>query len=237
MKKTVKVSASILCADFSKLGEEIKKCEDAGVDMLHVDVMDGHFVPNLTIGPIIIETIRPLTRLPIEAHLMIDNPQMSIDQYIDAGADIISIHAECYGELRPSCQRADQFPKEVDRIDSDEVKQDIVRIKARGKKVHLAINPGTPMCLERVLPDIDGILIMSVNPGFAKQKFMPVAIQKIQQLRAMFDGDIEVDGGINALTAQEVVRAGANILATASYFFSSATPRDVVKGLKSLSVD
>src|SRR3990167_8417793 len=114
MNKNIRVSASILCADFTRLGDEIKKCEDAGVDMIHVDVMDGQFVPNITIGPVIIEAIRPLTRLPIEAHLMIENPGRYIGDFISAGADIISVQAECYGERRAHCRRADQYPKEID---------------------------------------------------------------------------------------------------------------------------
>ena len=234
MKKPIQVSASILCADFTRLGEEIEKCERAGVDGLHIDVMDGHFVPNLTIGPVIIEAIRPLTKLPLEAHLMIDNPQKYIDLYIDAGADIISIHAECYGELRAHCRGADQFPKEIDAIDAKAARADILKIKARGKKAVMVLNPGTPLCMEALLPDLDGVLIMSVNPGFAKQKFMPVAIPKIQQLRSIYHGDIAVDGGINELTAKEVVKAGANILATASYFFNSPDPQATVRSLKNL---
>lgn len=234
MKNNIKVSASILCADFTRLGDEIRKCEGAGVDSLHVDVMDGHFVPNLTIGPVIIEAIRPLTKLPIEAHLMIDNPGPSIDLYMDAGADIISIHAECYGELKASCRRPDQFPKEIDAIDPVAALKDIRRIKARGKKAYMVLNPGTPMCLGPLLKDLDGVLIMSVNPGFAKQKFMPAAIPKIKQLRAIYQGDIGVDGGVNDLTAPEAVKAGANNLITASYFFGAHDSSEVAKDLKNL---
>jgi len=234
MSKLIQVSASILCADFTKLGDEIKKCEDAGVDILHIDVMDGHFVPNITIGPIIVEAIRPLTKLPIETHLMIENPWIYIDDFIKAGADNIMIQAECYGERREACRKFDQYPKEVDSIDVELVRKDVSKIKAANKRAFIVLNPGTPLCLGNLLQDIDGVLIMSVNPGFAKQKFMPVVIPKIQELREQFEGDISVDGGINELTAPEAVKSGANILATASYFFGSEHPKEIVKSMKAL---
>ena len=234
MAEEIKVSASILCADFTKLGEEIQKCEDAQVDMIHVDVMDGHFVPNISIGPLIVEAIRPLTRMPIEAHLMIEQPGMYIDQFIDAGADIISLQVECYGSLKKSCRGFGQYPKEIDAFDADCAREDMRRIKHRKKKVFMVINPGTPLCLGDFIQEIDGVLIMSVNPGFAKQKFMPQILPKIQQLRKAYNGDIAIDGGINALTAPEAIKAGANILATASYFFGSEHPRELVRHLKSL---
>jgi len=234
MPNDIKVSVSILCADFSCLKDDIRRCEDAGVDMLHVDVMDGHFVPNITIGPILVEAIRPLTNLPIDAHLMIENPWVYIDDFLQAGADVISLHAECYGQRRDHCREFGQYPKEVDTIDSLRLHPDLEKIKARGKSAFMVLNPGTPLCLDAVLPNIDGVLIMSVNPGFAKQKFMPMVLPKIQQLRNKFDGDIAVDGGINQRTAPEAVKAGASILATASYFFGSDKPRDLVRELKEL---
>lgn len=234
MPNSIKVSASILCANFSKLSDEIKKCEDAGVDSFHVDVMDGHFVPNITIGPVIIEAIRPLTKLPIETHLMIENPGMYIDTFIDAGSDALMIQAECYGPLREASKGLGKFPKEVDSINSKIAREDIVKIKNCGKRAFMVINPGTPLCIEAVLSDLDGVLIMSVNPGFAKQKFIPTALPKIQQLRKIYKGDIAIDGGINETTAKEAVDAGANVLATASYFFGARNPKEIVNYLKRL---
>jgi len=235
MANDIKVSASILSADFTRLGDEIKKCEDAGVDMLHIDVMDGHFVPNITIGPVIVKALRPLTRLCIESHLMIEHPQYYIDAFIDAGADIIGLHAECYGVRTKESRRFGQFPKQIESFNTSKALKDIKKIKDRGKAVFMVVNPQTPLCFEPVLQQLQGVLVMSVNPGFAGQKFMPSVLPKIQQLRGQFEGDIAVDGGINELTAPEVVKAGANILATASYFFGSSKPKDVVKQLKKLA--
>lgn len=235
MAKDIKVSASILCADFSNLKDEIRRCEDAGVDMFHVDVMDGHFVPNITVGPLIVEAIRPLTRLPIEAHLMIEHPWLYIADFLKSGADIISLHAECYGTRSEGCREFGQYPKQVEEIDAQRLRGDIERIRQQGRKVFMVLNPKTPLCLDLVLQDIDGVLLMSVNPGFAKQKFMPSVLPKIQQLRNKFNGDIAVDGGINDQTAPEVIKAGGNILATASYLFSSDKPRELVRDLKALA--
>jgi ribulose-phosphate 3-epimerase len=233
MSKEIKVAASILCADFTKLGDEIKKCEEAGVDMLHVDVMDGNFVPNISIGQVIMEAIRPITTLPIETHLMIEHPGYYVEEFCDLGADIVSIHIECYGKRKTGAGVL-EFPKEVDSFDMDAARKDIGKIKDKGKKAHLVINPGSPMCLGGIVHEIDGVLIMSVNPGFAKQKFNPVALPKIEQLRKTFKGDIAIDGGVNDRTAPDCVKAGANVLATASYFFSSTDPSAAVKYLKSL---
>jgi ribulose-phosphate 3-epimerase len=235
MEKKIKVSASILCADFKKLGEEVRRCEDAGVDILHIDVMDGHFVPNITIGKIIVEAIRPITKLPIESHLMIENPWRYIGDFLDAGSDIISLHAECYGPRRKACRAPDQYPKEVDKMDVKKAREDVRRIQSKGKKAYMVLNPGTPLCLGGLLEGLDGVLIMSVNPGFAKQKFMPEVLPKLKELRKLFSGDIAIDGGINRATAPLAVEAGANILATASYFFGAQDPHEAVRYLKSLS--
>ncbi|MFA5088887.1 MAG: ribulose-phosphate 3-epimerase [Candidatus Omnitrophota bacterium] len=234
MEKKIQVSASILCADFTRLGEEIKKCEEAGVDMIHVDVMDGHFVPNITIGPVLVKAMRPVTKLFIGAHLMIEKPWNYFENFIDAGVDGLSIHAECYGQRRESCREEGQFPKEVEAIDVERAKNDILRIKKAGRKAFFVVNPGTPLCFSSLYPLLDGVLVMAVNPGFAKQKFMPMVLPKIQALRKDFQGAIAVDGGINELTGPEAVKAGADILITASYFFSAKSPREAVKYLKGL---
>ena len=232
MDKKIKVSASILCADFTKLGNEIKMCEDAGIDSIHIDVMDGHFVPVISIGAVIIKAIRPITNLPIEAHLMVEHPSAYIEDFINAGADIISIHAECYGQLRPHCTGFGCFPKEVDEIKAAEAKKDINKIKAKGKKVEIVINPGTPFCIGQLLEEIDGILFMSVNPGFAGQKFMPEVLPKIQEARKIFKGEISIDGGINYTTAAEAIRAGVDTIVTASYLFNAKDKPKLVKDLK-----
>lgn len=236
MTKPIQVSASILCADFSKLASEIKKSEDAGVDRFHIDVMDGHFVPNITIGPVIVSAIRPHTKLPLEAHLMVEHPWDYIDAFADAGADIIQIQAECYGERRAACREYGQYPKEVDSIDAQRLRKDLLRIRQRGKKAFVVINPGTPLCIRDVMDVLDGVLIMSVNPGFAKQKFMSCVLPKIEELSKTFRGDIAIDGGVNAETAPGAVKAGAHVLITASYFYGSPNPKEAASFLKSLAL-
>lgn len=234
MNKPIQVSASILSADFSKLAFEIKRSEDAGVDRFHIDVMDGHFVPNITIGPVIVNALRPHTKLPLEAHLMVEHPWDYIDAFAEAGADIIQIQAECYGQRRPACREYGQYPKEVDAIDAESLRKDLVRIRQLGKKAFVVINPGTPLCVDGILDVLDGVLIMSVNPGFAGQKFMPSVLPKIRELCATFHGDIAIDGGVNAETAPDAVKAGAHVLITASYFYGSANPSKTVAFLKAL---
>jgi len=234
MKNNIQVSVSILCADFANLADEVKKIEKSGADMIHVDVMDGHFVPPVTIGALIVKAVRPLTRLPIDAHLMVEYPGTQIADFIGAGTDSISIHAECYGELKPGCRKFGEFPKEITALDSLKAKQDIARIKEAGRKAFMVINPGTEaFVLEPVLPELDGVLVMSVNPGFSHQKFMPAALAKVQYLRERFQGEIAIDGGINDITGAEAVKAGATILATASYFFNSDNSSASVRILKS----
>ena len=200
--KKIQISPSILSADFSQLGDEIKRLEDAGADMIHVDVMDGHFVPNLTFGPSIISSIRNKTKKCFDTHLMISNPDEYIEQYKNAGSDIITVHKEVCGHLDKT----------------------LSSIKNVGCKAGVSINPGTDISgLEYVLDKIDLILVMSVNPGFGGQKFINSSIQKIKKIKELvqnFNIDIEVDGGIDDKTAKLVKNAGANILVSGSFIFS-----------------
>ncbi|MBF0388214.1 MAG: ribulose-phosphate 3-epimerase [Candidatus Omnitrophica bacterium] len=230
--KNIAVSASLLSADFGRIAEALKLCEASGVERIHVDVMDGHFVPNITIGPAVTAAVRKNTRLAVEAHLMIENPWDYIEDFIKAGADVIGLQVECYGVRRPACRAYGQYPKEIDVLDTAAFRRDMARIKAGGREVCAVINPGTPVAvLDSVLsgageaPAVGSVLVMSVNPGFSGQKFIPEALDKIRYVRARFPGDIGIDGGINAQTAPQAVAAGANVLITGSYFFSSADPR------------
>jgi ribulose-phosphate 3-epimerase len=234
MKKPIEVSASILAADFSQLAHEIKRCEAAGVGRFHIDVMDGHFVPNLTIGPVIVEACSKHTQLPLETHLMIEHPGDYIESYAKAGASIIQLQVECYGQRSSSCRQWNQWPKKVDRVDVVALRADLKRIRGFGKKAFVVFNPDTPLC-EEILNDCDGVLIMSVNPGFAGQKFMPEVLPKLARLKEIFKGDIAIDGGINAQTAPLVVQAGAHVLITASYLFGAGDLSSVTRQLKSLS--
>ena len=201
--KKIKISPSILSADFSELGNEIKRLEEGGADMIHVDVMDGHFVPNLTIGPPVIKNLRNSTKLPFDVHLMISPVHKYIEDYSKAGADIITIHPEATDNL----------------IDS------INLIKKLNKKVGVSLNPNTKLdIIDKVLDKIDLVLIMSVFPGFGGQKFMPEVIEKIKSLKKLKEErklnlDIEVDGGINFENNKIVIQAGANILVSGTTIF------------------
>ncbi|MBI5779450.1 MAG: ribulose-phosphate 3-epimerase [Planctomycetes bacterium] len=229
----IKVSASILSADFSCLKKALERCQSSGVDSLHMDIMDGHFVPNISFGPVVIKALRPLTKLPMDAHLMIENPEWYIEEFAKAGADIITVHAECFGKLKAHCAGLGKFPKEIESLDEARLLSVIRQIKSVGKKAGLAFNPGSPMCAtDKILKELDEITIMSVNPGFSGQGFMPEALPKIKELRQIFKGDIRVDGGINDKTAPEAIKAGANILVTASYFFGSEDPKKAVETLR-----
>ncbi|HQL41903.1 MAG TPA: ribulose-phosphate 3-epimerase, partial [Candidatus Omnitrophota bacterium] len=163
--RSIQVSASILCADFMNLADDIRMCEESGVDMLHVDVMDGHFVPNITVGPLLVEAVKSITSLPVDAHLMIENPGMYIDAFLKAGADSLSLHAECYAPLGSLLREIDGHTFKTDTINVKEALKDIQRIKDKGKKAFMVLNPGTPICIQPVLEKLDGVLIMSVNPG------------------------------------------------------------------------
>ena len=201
--KKIQISPSILSADFSQLGNEIKRLEDAGADMIHVDVMDGHFVPNLTIGPPVIKALRKYTNLIFDVHLMISPVHKYIEDFAKAGADIITIHPEATNDLNES----------------------IKHIKDLKKKVGVSLNPNTEIDLiKKELKNIDLILVMSVYPGFGGQKFIPEVIKKIELLKKIKDKenykyDIEVDGGINFTNSKDVVNAGANILVSGTTIF------------------
>ena len=213
MAQNIKISPSILSADFSILGDEIKNLEKAGADLIHVDVMDGHFVPNITMGPPIIKAIRKFTKLPFDVHLMISPVEKYIKAFADAGSDIITLHPEA----------------------TDNLKRAIQTIKSHGKKAGVSLNPKTPIsALMDVINDIDLILIMSVNPGFAGQSFMNEVLPKVSELRKMINDkklkiDIEIDGGINFETAPLAVKAGANILVSGTTIFSGSLKDNIQK--------
>jgi ribulose-phosphate 3-epimerase len=214
----VLVAPSILSADFAHLGEACQKLTSAGADWLHIDVMDGHFVPNITIGPLVVRDIRRSSELFLDVHLMIEKPELMIPAFIDAGADLITVHAEACTHLH--------------RI--------IQMIKDAGIKAGVALNPATPLAqIENILSDIDLVLVMSVNPGFGGQKFIPGSLAKIRQLKEMLTAskahaDLQVDGGINQDWGQLVVEAGANVLVAGSYIFGAKDIKQAVQSLKYL---
>lgn len=213
----IQIAPSILSADFSRLGEEVSNLEHAGADLVHIDIMDGHFVPNLTFGPPIVAAIRKITRLPFDVHLMVTNPQDLIEPFINAGADILTIHAE----TAPHLNRMIQTIRETGRV-----------------KVGVSLNPSSPLSLvEEVLADIDMVLIMSVNPGFGGQKFLPGSLDKASRLREMIKRrnlsvDIEIDGGITTDNAAAAVKAGVNILVAGSAVFGAADMAQAIQLLR-----
>ena len=202
-KGSVKLAPSILAADFARLGEQVAEAEQAGADRIHVDVMDGHFVPNLSVGAPVIQSLRRVTRLPLETHLMISEPDFFLEEFAEAGSDSLLVHWEGNNNLHRT----------------------VHRVKTLGKRVGVVINPATPaVVLEEILQDIEQVLVMTVNPGFGNQHFLHTTLPKIRRVREMIERikpgcDLEVDGGIDAATAPQVVAAGANVLVAGSAIF------------------
>jgi ribulose-phosphate 3-epimerase len=209
----IKVSPSVLAADYANLERDIKRVEKAGADMLHVDVMDGHFVPNITIGPMVLGAIRKITKLPINAHLMIENPFAYADDFINAGADIITVH--------------------IETVSRPELKSKSLKLKSKKVRLGISLNPPTP--LEKIIPVldlVDLVLVMTVNPGFGGQAFISSVLGKIKRLREVFPGDIEVDGGVSDKNASSIIEAGANILAAGTYIFKSKNIKQAIERLR-----
>lgn len=212
----IKLAPSILSADFARLLEDVKKVEKAGCEYLHIDVMDGHFVPNITLGPAIVKSLRKDVNMVFDAHLMIENPDNYIKEFADAGCDIIVVHQEACTHLHRTIQN----------------------IKSHGIKAGVALNPATPIeTIKYVLQDVDMVLLMSVNPGFGGQSYIPVVTQKIKELKALIDEmgleiDIEVDGGVKPSNISEVVNAGANVIVAGSAIFNAGDIDEAVKSLR-----
>jgi ribulose-phosphate 3-epimerase len=215
MNRRVLVSPSLLSCDFGRLAEEVRAVEAAGADWIHVDVMDGRFVPNITIGPVVVQAIKRAATRPLDVHLMIVEPEKYIEAFAKAGADILTVHVETSPHLHRTLQQ----------------------IRQAGARPAVVLNPSTPVsAVEEVLGEVEMVLVMSVNPGFGGQSFIESTVEKVRRLRAMMDArglsvDIEVDGGINAQTARRVVEAGATVLVAGSYVFGA---KDYVEAIRSL---
>lgn len=216
MSREIQIAPSILSADFNRLGAEIKDVEEAGADLIHVDVMDGHFVPNITIGPLVVEAAARIASRPVDVHLMISDPDRYIDLFAEAGADWITVHVEACTHLHRT----------------------IARIKELGKKAGVVLNPATSLStLDYILEDVDVVMLMSVNPGFGGQKFIPSTLAKIWQLRQQIETmglnvDIEVDGGISPDTIADVAEAGANVFVAGSAVYGSRDYKETISALK-----
>ena len=214
--RSLMIAPSILSADFTRLGDEIRAVEAAGADVIHVDVMDGHFVPNITIGPLVVRAVRAVTDLPVDVHLMIADPDRYLKDFIDAGADWVTVHVEACVHLHRT----------------------LACIKDLGRKAGAVLNPATSLTtLENVLAEVDLVMLMSVNPGFGGQSFIPSAIDKIRRLRQMLDAvnpaaGIEVDGGIGPATIEAVAEAGANIFVAGSAIYGQTDYAAVIRELK-----
>lgn len=233
-KQEIIFAPSVLSADFSNLKGEIKKCEDAGAHRIHLDVMDGHFVPNITIGPLVVESIRKITSLPLDVHLMIEKPENYINDFINAGADLIAFHIEEYRSKNSLPPREGVYPRATIDMDEDKVRKAIQKIKAQGVKAAIALNPPTPFFAQNLSNELDEILIMTVNPGFGGQKLIPSTLEKIKKVRDVFSKDIKVDGGVNEETIREIRDVGANVFVIGSYFFRSQNPKETLQKLRNL---
>ncbi|MCD6152795.1 MAG: ribulose-phosphate 3-epimerase [Syntrophobacterales bacterium] len=215
------IAPSILSADFSQLTEEIQKVEEAGADLIHLDVMDGHFVPNLTFGPPVIASIRKVTRLPFDVHLMIEKPERSIQAFVDAGSDFITVHAEA----------------------ETHINRTIAFIKEKGLKAGVSLNPATPLCLiEEIIKDIDLLMVMSVNPGFGGQIFIQNILEKIKKARNLIDEKapdvlLEVDGGVNLENIRSLKEAGVDIFVAGSVIFKSKDYKQTIQSMKKILND
>ena len=215
----IRIAPSILSADFARLGEEVQKVAAAGADLVHVDVMDGHFVPNLTIGPPVVAALRKVTDLPLDVHLMVHRPEDLLEAFIDAGADLLSVHVEACVHLQRT----------------------VARIRELGASPGVVLNPATPLCsLDYILGDVDFVMLMSVNPGFGGQSFIPAVLDKIRSLRRIVDRggwsvDIEVDGGVSPSTIAEVARAGANVFVAGSAVFGREDYGEVIATMRRLA--
>jgi ribulose-phosphate 3-epimerase len=211
-----KISPSILSADFGRLAEEVRAVEEAGADYIHIDVMDGHFVPNITIGPFVVAAVKKITKLPLDVHLMIENPERYVPEFARAGSDIITVHAESTHHLHAV----------------------IMQIKELNKKAGVSINPATPVhCLGQIVADLDLVLVMSVNPGFSGQSFIPASINKIKKVRSVIDkrgskAELEVDGGIKIDNIGEVSRAGADVFVAGSAIYGSDDYAEMIKAMR-----